>query len=126
MTGNRSPPTSLEEQIGRVLRGGVIVATLLILTGVVAWFAVRPERAAGPYRAMEETLGGFQWVSGLVRGDGDSLVMLGLWVLVLTPWLRVISSLVFFWRTGDRVFVALTALVGLLMIAAWVLGNAQG
>lgn len=117
---------SIEERISRVLRVGVWSSFVLAAAGIVAWFAQHPDSGSMPFPAVEDGVAGLAWIPGLARGRGTSLAMLGLWVLVLTPWLRVVSSMAFFWKSRDRVFAGLTGLVALLMIASWVLGNAQG
>lgn len=117
---------TIEQRISRVLRIGVWSSFLLASAGVVAWFLDHPGAGSLPDTATEEAFPGLAWVPGLVRGQGSSLAMLGLWVLVLTPWLRVVAAMAFFWRIRDRVFVAITGLVALLMVLSWVLGNAQG
>lgn len=117
---------TIEQRISRVLRVGVWSSFLLAVVGILAWFLQHPGAGSLPGTAMEEAFPGLAWVPGLVRGQGTSLAMLGLWVLVLTPWLRVVSAMVFFWRTRDRVFLGITGLVALLMVLSWVLGHAQG
>lgn len=116
----------IEHRISRVLRIGVWCSFLLAASGIVAWFLQHPEARSLPYPTTGEEFAGLSWAPGLVRAEGTSLAMLGLWVLVLTPWLRVVSAMTFFWRSRDRVFVLLTGLVALLMVLSWLLGTAQG
>jgi len=125
MGAERDDGGSIEQRISRVLRIGVWTSFLLASTGIVAWFLQHPETGALPLDVLDGTYAALSWVPGLLRGDGASLAMLGLWVLVLTPWLRVVSALAFFRRSGDRVFVVLTALVALLMLLSWFTGTAQ-
>ncbi len=56
------------------------------------------------------TLGSFLHVLGLEQVSQLTL-LLGAWTLLLTPILRVLISLIFFYQEKDRLYLAITLLV---------------
>ena len=85
--------------IGYVLLGGVLTSMALLATGV-AWHDVRTGELGLDYRLGGTTLFGFvvldlqQLVAGEFRPR--LLVNLGIAVLMLTPYARVLASMVYF------------------------------
>lgn len=55
-------------------------------------------------------LGSFLHVLGLEQASQLTL-LLGVWALLLTPILRVLISLIFFYQEKDRLYLAITLLV---------------
>ena len=106
----------MELWISRVLRGGVALAGLLTLAGLV-WFVAELPRAGEPQTVAEvlaaeahpTTVGLI--VAGIASGRPTALIRLGILVLVLTPAARVALTLGIFARQRDWFFVAVTALV---------------
>lgn len=124
--------SSIEVRISHVLRAGVALSLALIVAGTLVSFLRHPDyldsaraltRLTEPGTA-PHTLGAV--LSGLLRGRGQAVVMLGLMVLMLTPIVRVAMSLVLFLRERDRAFSAITALVLLLILASMLLGRVSG
>lgn len=105
-----------EVWISRVLRGGVTLAGLLTLIGLV-WFVVGLPQAGEPQSVAEVLTAEFHpsspgaILAGVAAGRPTSLIRLGILVLVLTPAARVALTLVLFVRQGDRFFVAVTGVV---------------
>jgi len=85
--------------IGYVLLGGVLTSMALLATGV-AWHDVRAGELGLDYRLGGTTLFGFVVldVQQLVAGEFRPrlLVNLGIAVLMLTPYARVLASMVYF------------------------------
>ena len=52
-------------------------------------------------------------------------MLTGLFLLILTPILRVGSSILLFWRQGDRLYVVITASVFLILIISLFLGKVE-
>lgn len=109
----------IEQIIGRLLQVGVILAAMVVLAGgtlLLAQYGGAPARFE-IFRAESATLRTF---GGMMRGaaalESRALVQLGLVLLIATPVARVFLTLVAFARQGDRLYVAITALVlGLLL-----------
>ena len=49
--------------------------------------------------------------------------MTGLFLLILTPVLRVVASIVAFAKEGDKLYVAITTLVLIILIVAMFVGH---
>jgi uncharacterized membrane protein len=111
----------MELWISRVLLGGVFLSAAIILAGL-ALFLVKGAvggESLGNLVDQQKTAANFGAIlRGSVRADGRSLIQLGLLVLILTPISRVAMSLFFFLRERDRVFVAITAVVLLVLLGA--------
>jgi uncharacterized membrane protein len=99
-----------------VLRGGVLLAALLVLTGGLWELAARGAEPVAQVLASPPGPGDWSplaLVFRAARGEALALVQLGLEVLVLTPVARVALSLVLFAREGDWLYAG---------VALWVLG----
>ena len=101
--------------IGYVLLGGVLTSMALLATGV-AWHDVRTGELGLDYRLGDTTLFGFVVldVQQLVAGEFRPrlVVNLGIAVLMLTPYARLLASMVYF-GTVERnwKYTAITAFV---------------
>jgi hypothetical protein len=83
----------LEVQLGRLLQAGVLTAAGCLAVGLVLWMA------------------------GAAAGAADILLTAGLMILMATPILRVIVSLIEYVRMRDWFFVVTTVLVfGVLLV----------
>lgn len=83
----------LERHLGRLLLGGVLSAAALLAAGLALW------------------------MSGVWPGLADAILTAGLFVLMATPVLRVIVSVVEYVRMRDWFFVATTLIVLLVLLA---------
>jgi uncharacterized membrane protein len=90
------PFDALERQVGRLLQAGVWLASACLAGGL----------------ALSMTLGG---------SAGMALLTGGLIVLMLTPLARVVASFVTYVKLGDWFFAAMTVLVFVVLVAAWLL-----
>ena len=115
----------MEVWISRVLLGGVVLAAAIILAGL-ALFLVKGTAGESLSDLVDQQKAAVDFGSilrGIGGADGKSLIQLGLFVLILTPISRVAMSLFFFLRERDRVFVAITAVV-LLILLSGLIGSA--
>lgn len=88
----------METLIGYVLLIGVLLSVLLILSGVI-WHWVATGRLQSDYTIPRENL--FEFVASVVGGIGAGftprlLMSLGIAVLMLVPYTRVLASVLFF------------------------------
>ncbi len=116
-----------------LLRVGVIVSIVLILTGVSVTFVHHPEyfssrpalgALTSPETHFPSTLGGV--VDGVRQWRGQALVMAGLLVLIATPVARVALSVVIFVIVRDKVYAALTAAVLAILLLSFAVGAVGG
>jgi uncharacterized membrane protein len=86
----------LEIQVGRLLQAGVAFSAVCLGAGLAIWMVFGPVRPA----------------TVMLTG--------GLIVLMITPLARVVASLVAYIRLRDWLFVAITLMVFVVLIAAWI------
>jgi uncharacterized membrane protein len=87
----------LETTLGRLLRTGVTSAAACLAVGLVAWMTAGPTRLA------------------------TGVLTAGLVILMATPLMRVVVSLVAYARMRDWFFVTTTLLVFVVLVVAWLL-----
>lgn len=114
-------PARLEVPISRLLRAGGAISFVFIVIGFLLALTQQPQTVRG--RVMSHWN---QVLSGLTRGDGQAIIMLGLLILIATPVLRVALSALLLARDRDRRFVWMTLLVLLFLLTSFVLGKAGG
>ncbi len=116
----------MEVWISRGLLFGVILAALIILAGLALFLVSGPGGGESLKTLVDQQKGVANlWsiLRGIGRGDGKSLIQLGLFVLILTPISRVAMSVFFFLRERDRIFVVITSVV-LLILLGGLIGTA--
>lgn len=104
----------LERSIARLLRAGVLVASLLLVAGLSVYLWRNPSllvsyrvfRGEPPYYREPLAI-----VDLAAQGRGRGLIQLGLLVLIATPLLRVVLTLVAFARRRDWLYVLFAAIV---------------
>lgn len=119
----------VETLIGWVLRAGVVISVSIIVIGLALTFFHHPEYVSSeealrqlidPERRQLDSRAGV-W-RGLLQQRGQAIVMLGLLLLIATPVMRVAASIFIFARERDRLYVAITTLVLLLLLTSFFLG----
>ncbi|HVT79174.1 MAG TPA: DUF1634 domain-containing protein [Phycisphaerae bacterium] len=123
---------AIERFLSHVLRAGVILSSIIVTVGVGLMFVHHPGYlhdtvSAGTViaqMAFPHTV--YDVMAGLARGEGRALIILGLFVLIATPVVRVAASLVLFLHLRDHIFSLLTTIVLLLLLASFLLGRAGG
>jgi uncharacterized membrane protein len=124
-------PRLIDTVISAILRGGVALSVSIIAIGIVLtfvhhrdYFSSRPALgqlidAHGSYTATVSSV-----ISGTREGRGQSIVMVGILVLIATPVVRVAASIALFAAEHDRVYVLITSVVLLLLLLSFVIGAA--
>jgi len=111
------------EVVSAVLIAGVLASALLLVIGFVAALAVgwngsligAPLTGAAPtdFSAV---------VEGLIRLRPIALAQAGLLVLLATPVLRVVTSVIGFALEGDRLYTAITlGVLGILLVSLFLI-----
>jgi uncharacterized membrane protein len=109
----------MEQMIGTLLRVGVVVAASVASVGGVVFLLRHGSEPAfhGVFRGEPQDL---RSVGGILRDvialRGRAMIQLGLLLLIATPIARVALALYAFARSGDRRFVAITAVVLALLV----------
>jgi uncharacterized membrane protein len=111
-------PVGLRDSFGRVLRVGVLVSGIFLLTGFALAVVRGTTGIAGRIGTLPlRSLGG-----ALAAGDPWAFLFLGVFVLAITPVARVAIALVGFENAKDRPFVAITGFVLAVLLTSLVLG----
>jgi uncharacterized membrane protein len=114
----------VETAIGWSLRIGVAISMLLVLAGAAVSFIggiygggnARRHTLTSVHVVVPQTLGAA--FTGAAHGHGPALIALGCLVLILTPIVRVVVSVLGFALVKDRLYAAITLLVLLLLSAS--------
>ncbi len=111
-------PESAYRSMALVLRVGLATALVLLVGALAAYLAEAPSRgwSAGMVNPSLDYLSLPGLVGGLAAGSPIAILTLGVFALVATPVLRVLSGLYFFERNGERSLAALVTTVFLLLL----------
>lgn len=128
MDKNRRPSEhELEQALGNLLRMGVALAALIVLVGGTIYLIHHGTEPAAhaPFRGEPSDL---CHVKGIVQEAlalrGRGIIQLGFLVLVATPVLRVLLSVVAFAKLHDPFYVAITSGVLAILIFSLLSGSA--
>lgn len=113
------PGVALEDVVSRVLQLGVGMSAVVIALGVV-WWALASRWGAAPGPSPEARFSAEPLRLGVGPVD---VVRAGLWLLVLTPVLRVATSILVFVRDRDWTYVGIASLVLVLIVASFLVGR---
>lgn len=109
----------METIVGNLLRAGVIVSAAIVLAGGIA-FLVRHGLEPASYRVFRGEPSELRHVRGVLRGiaalHSRAVIQLGLLLLIATPIARVGFSLFGFARERDRMYVAFTGVVLVILL----------
>jgi uncharacterized membrane protein len=114
---------TVNDVIGWILQGGVLISTVVIGVGVILLLA-HPVNLASRALVFPHTLGEV-W-SGMFTLHAQAFIALGLLLLIATPVIRVAASLLAFALEQDRRYVAITAIVLVILLASFLLGKGAG
>jgi uncharacterized membrane protein len=114
-----TPPRPLETAVSRILRAGVLAALLASIAGALLHFLHHPaDRVSfATFTGVDPALASpIAILRRAARADGLALMQLAVLILIATPVVRVLASLVTFAILRDRLF-TLASLLVLLMLA---------
>jgi uncharacterized membrane protein len=104
----------LENIIGNLLRAGVLLSMLIVVTGGVIYL-VRHGSMTPDYKTFHSQPLEFRTISGILRGvwagKGRAVIQLGILVLIATPIARVAFSIFGYLVEKDYLYMAITLLV---------------
>lgn len=111
----------MANSIGRILQVGVVLSAMMIVLGLL----LLPSRPGGlsPQRvlAFPQTLS--QVIGGVLVLRPQAVIALGILLLIATPVLRVVASVVAFAVERDRRYVVITLIVLVILLFSIVLGG---
>lgn len=103
-----------------LLRGGVLLSASVIVIGVLMFY-VRRSLFGTDAHPFPHTLGAV--FTGLAQGDAQSVIVLGLLVLLMTPVMRVAISIIAFALEYDWRYVVITSIVLFVLLLSFFLGR---
>ncbi len=129
---SRPEPRWVDIAISNLLRGGVILSITIVIIGLGVTFAHHRDYFQSRPALGELTRPGEHYPSsvqdalrGVLALRGQSIVMLGLLILIATPVGRVTFSIVVFLIEHDRMYAIVTTVVLLLLLLSFVLGATE-
>lgn len=128
---NRAPSRWNDERVekimGTLLQSGVIISGLVVLAGGILYI-LRYARLPVNYEAFVPERASLRSLRAVgnsaLHGDGRAIIQCGLLLLVATPVARVLFSIIAFELEKDRLYVALTVIVFLILMYS-LLGGAS-
>jgi len=110
-----------DQILGKLLRAGVLLSAAVVLAGAI-WYFARHAGAIPNYRGFHGEPPGLSSVFGILRGafngHSTSLIQLGLLLMIATPVARVGLSVFLFALERDRLYVVLTLIVFVTLLAS--------
>ncbi|MDA4115994.1 MAG: DUF1634 domain-containing protein [Thaumarchaeota archaeon] len=118
------PPTDINDAIGKILRYGVALSSVVVAVGLALIILAPPPGAPGTLQGTlavnfgRPTLSPTALLAGIGRGSAVDVLQLGLLLLIATPVTRVAASVLLFLREKDMLYVGVTLLVLLMLLFA--------
>ena len=108
---------AIQDASAWILRAGVILSVLVMLAGMGLTFAHRPVSVEDMQRSAFDGRLSTLW-RGLAEGRGQAVIEVGIYLLVLTPIMRVAASMILFLvEDHDHLYTLVTFLVLALTLA---------
>jgi len=104
--------------IGKVMQVGVFVAATVMIIGILILFVSGNSGYEGNVHPHDFN----SIISGVLSLKSYAIIMSGLFLLILTPVLRVVVSIYAFVVAGDKLYVWITTAVLIILIIAMVIG----
>lgn len=109
-----------ELKIAKLLTAGVLLSAAIILVGLILYLVT----GTGGYPGDTYPTSPIAILEGILALKPYAVILFGLLILVLTPFLRVGVSIIVFAKEKDRLYVIITAVVFLILVVSLVLGKA--
>lgn len=110
---------AVEIVVSKWLRVGVLASAVVILTGLLL-FLISGE-SGYPANTFPTSLNGI--CDGLLSLKSYAIILTGLLMLIATPVLRVFISIFVFMHEQDYLYVGITLIVFLILIASFFIGS---
>lgn len=104
--------------IGKILRLGVMISATVMIIGLV--LLIVKGNGGYPHNAFPTDF--TQIWAGIAELKPYAIMMLGIFLLILTPVLRVVVSIYSFYREGDKLYVWITTIVLVILGISFVFG----
>jgi uncharacterized membrane protein len=109
----------IEETVGNLLRAGVLLSAVVVLTGGVIYL-FRHGFSPADYSVFRGEPPDYKSLPGIFRGAmavrGRAIIQLGLVLLILTPVARVAFSIIGFMEEEDHMYTSFTIFVLVILL----------
>jgi uncharacterized membrane protein len=109
----------VETILGNVLRTGVIVSAAVVMIGAILYLS-RHGTDLPDYQRFKGEPTDLRSIGGILKYamaiSGRGIIQLGLLLLIATPVMRVLLSLIAFLRKRDRIYVVVTLIVFAILV----------
>ena len=124
MKAKRQTERKLEHLVGNTLKYGVWTAFCFSLMGIILYLLQHGSEMnkLSNLPAVPRRFSFVELIEGLRAGAAESIAMLGVFVLLLTPLLRVIIGWFGYWRAGNKLYVLITSIVLLVIGISFLIG----
>lgn len=116
----------LEIAMGQMLRVGVSTSALVVLAGGILYLQ-QSRNSIANYQRFNEVPAAYETVHGILVGvrhlDAQSLIGLGILLLIATPICRVIFGVVGFSLLRDRFYAVISAIVLIILLFSFSAGR---
>jgi len=123
---NSTADKKMEVAIGRMLRFGVILSAVVVFAGGILYLAQSTAHIPN-YAHFHATAPSLRTISGVLHGVRElgpqSIIQLGILLLIATPMVRVIFCIVGFSLQRDRLYIAISTAVFAILIYSLVRGG---
>jgi uncharacterized membrane protein len=114
--------------LAKALATGIIASVIFTAIGMITYLVVNYKSLSkGSYHKLDrqllvKSIDPHLFIHNLFNLNALGILGLGLYFLILTPFLRVVASVYQFARVKDHAFTIITATVALLLIFGFILG----
>lgn len=115
----RKEMLEVEIVIGKIMRIGVLFSAAVMILGFAIFLITG--NSGYPATSFPTTLPAI-W-QGLISFKAYAYMMAGIYLLILTPVLRVVISIYAFYQEKDMLYVKITSLVLLILIISVIVGH---
>jgi uncharacterized membrane protein len=109
----------METILGNLLRTGVIISAVVVVIGALFYLS-RHGTSLPDYRSFKGEPADLRSVGGIINEayglSGRGIIQLGLLLLIATPVVRVLLSVITFSIQGDKTYIAITLIVFAVLI----------
>ena len=113
--------TRTELTIAKLLKVGVLLSAAIIFIGLALYLIT----GTGGFNDGAFPTDPLAIFNGLLSLKPYAIILIGLFILILTPIMRVGVSIIVFARERDSLYVVITSVVFLILIISLILGKAE-
>lgn len=114
--------TDVEQLVGQLLRYGVLTASLVAFIGGVYYIIAHGSSAVPTYHTFKGEASGYTTYGGIIKGAlafrPAEVIQLGVLLLIATPILRIMFSLIGFVLEKDKLYIIITLIVLTIMMTS--------